>query len=309
MLLRAFLTLLPVLPLAAQTPATLAGPTSGFLYDEAAHAVRLIIGVPGAAYLGAPVAERVDTGSISPDGRLAIVVREGRVGLLDLTTGKATDLTEWPGKAGRIAWSANSDAVAIAGERGLLVRDAGNTNGISVFESPGSLTGLAVANDGAVIASTSDGVYLLRTQARLVLPLAEVAGIALARGGDLFAVLRASKEVVRIRGWQESAEVSLFASAAAGLDEPAGVGISADEAAIYVADRAAKALFRFSATGELTGRQELDFVPSRLDRNGRFLQLTQRATIQDPVELLDAAGGTAFFIPAENPGTVAPVED
>ncbi|HEV2447792.1 MAG TPA: hypothetical protein VGS58_17800, partial [Candidatus Sulfopaludibacter sp.] len=63
----------------AQSQATLAGPVAGFVFDQSARAIRPMIGVAGAAYLGPAVVADLDAAAIAPDGNSALVVRGGRM--------------------------------------------------------------------------------------------------------------------------------------------------------------------------------------------------------------------------------------
>ncbi|MFN7921491.1 MAG: hypothetical protein U0Q16_15420 [Bryobacteraceae bacterium] len=292
-----------VLPLCAQD---LAGPTSGFVFDEVAKALRVINGVPGAAYLGGALA-RVDSASVSPDSKLAIAQVNGRLSLIRLADGSSTDLGEMAGSA-RIEWSSDSASAAVAGESNAAFRKLNATPERSRLADLAGITALAVAKDGSVFAAAADGLYTLGADARLVLAQDGISDIALAPNGDLYVTLSARKQIMRVRGVQDSPEMALFASAAAGLEDPVGIGISADGAVIFATDRAARALFAFSASGELTGRTELDFAPDAIERSGSYFRLNQRASAQDPLELFDAARAAVFFVPTQDL-TATPVED
>src|ERR1022692_1467585 len=91
----------------AQTSAGVAGPVTGFIFDAQLGAVRPMLGIPGAAYLGNGVAIGVqsdgdpgaaylgngvaiglDAASVAPDGSAALAVE--RSGKLVLYTGLRT---------------------------------------------------------------------------------------------------------------------------------------------------------------------------------------------------------------------------
>ena len=63
--------------LPAEDSTRLTGPTSGLLFDAPSRAIRVVMGVPGAAYLGAALASDLDNGSVSPNGRLAVAMSAG----------------------------------------------------------------------------------------------------------------------------------------------------------------------------------------------------------------------------------------
>ncbi|MGA3079142.1 MAG: hypothetical protein ABSG56_36370 [Bryobacteraceae bacterium] len=71
----------------AQPSAGVAGPVTGFIFDAQLGAVRPMLGIPGAAYLGNGVAIGLDAASVAPDGSAALAVERG--GKLVLYTRRA----------------------------------------------------------------------------------------------------------------------------------------------------------------------------------------------------------------------------
>ena len=69
----------------AQTSAGVAGPVTGFVYDTQLGAVRPMLGIPGAAYLGNVVATGLGAASVAPDGSAALAMQQN--GKLVLYTG------------------------------------------------------------------------------------------------------------------------------------------------------------------------------------------------------------------------------
>ncbi len=109
-----FLTLaLLATSLLAQT--NLQGPVSGYVFDAAEGAIRPLMGVPGASYLGEPVVASLDFASIAPSGNLALCGRGGR---LFLVRGFESGNTRWlelenDTSVDRMSWAADSDSVAL----------------------------------------------------------------------------------------------------------------------------------------------------------------------------------------------------
>src|SRR5512145_1242237 len=58
------------------------GPITGMVYDAPSKSLRQILGMPGAARLGAPLLSEVDWASVAPDGRTAVVVVQGEARLV-----------------------------------------------------------------------------------------------------------------------------------------------------------------------------------------------------------------------------------
>jgi hypothetical protein len=64
--------------------AQISGPVTGYVFHSATKTIRPIVGVPGGALVANPVVRNVDFGSVSPDGRLALVRRYESVAVVKL---------------------------------------------------------------------------------------------------------------------------------------------------------------------------------------------------------------------------------
>jgi hypothetical protein len=286
----------------------ISGPTSGVLYDAEAKALRTFMGVPGAGYLGGAIAENLDAASVSPDGRRAIAVRDGRLVLLSLTGAAAVDLGDWEGSLHAAAWSPESDAAALAGAAAVLVRELNGSPEVSPLASPGDIAALATGSHGdAVFAAAAGGIYRLSGEATLVAALEGASALALdSDGGVLYAASAGRKEIVAIRGLDSSAAVSLLLNETAGLDNIAGLGLSPDGATLYIADAGARRLSGVRASsGEPVLTLDLSVVPTRLDRAASLFVMNDR-TAAESLEIFDPARQAVFFVP---PGTPEPGEE
>src|SRR5258706_8445680 len=59
-----------------------AGIVAGFVFDASSSSIRPILGVPGAAMLGSPVAQDINAAEIAPGGDRAVVSKGGRLHLI-----------------------------------------------------------------------------------------------------------------------------------------------------------------------------------------------------------------------------------
>ena len=294
---RTLLTLtLASAPLWGEQAGSLYGPNSGYVFDEPSRSLRVINGVPGAAYLGPAIATDLDFATVSPDGTLAVTLHDGQLALLRLESGETTALG-MSERIARAAWS--GDSVALSGANLAIFRKLK-----SKPESVG-LAGLgtrirAIASDGeSVFAAAEDGIYLLNSSgARLIAPLEDPTAVAL-QGDTLYAASKARQQVFTIRHWTESAEIATLAS---GFEDPEALALNRDGSVLFVADGASRSLVSLNAlTGERLGSLELDFEPSRADRlSSGLLLLNSRAKAMDPVQVLDTAQRAVFFIPAQD---------
>lgn len=295
--------------LCAQEQTRLAGPTTGFMYDAPSRAIRVVMGVPGSAYLGRAVASDLDLGSVSPDGRWAVSAGNGELLLIDLASGAVSRLGA--GSAEQIAW--NEASTAVAAVRGGVARlyrlNGGVAEAVALAEFRGN--GAPVAVDANAVYMAGDGgVYRVDNEsAKLLAPAGEVSGLTLA-GGTLYAADKTNHQILAIGNLTGSPEVRLALGAAQGIDEPVALGAARDGSRLFVAEKA-RTLSAFNpGTGELSSRVELDFDASRLDPVGGSLYLLRaRAADGDTVQLLDARQMTVYFVPAQDLASVANLED
>ena len=297
--------------LPAQESTRLTGPTSGLIFDAPTRAIRVVMGVPGAAYLGAAVASDLDNGSVAPNGRLAVAVAAGAASLFNVADSSLTSLGA--GCDGVVGWSADSAAVALGCADGVRLYRL-SSSGIDRLELATFAAKVsALAVDGsAVLAAAADGIYRIEPgSARLLAAVPNAAGFALS-GKTLYAVDRAAKSVIAVDNLATSAAMRLVAGAGQGLEDPIAVGVSADGARLYVADGGeSKALRVFdAATAEMLSRVELDFAPGRVDALGNGLYLLKaRQEAADTVQVLDARQLAVYFVPAQDLGSVVNLED
>ena len=281
------LLLLMTLPLAAQN---LAGPTSGYVLD--ANALRPIVGIPGAAYLGDPLISNAKAAAVSPDGKNAIVNIDGTLVALSGIGGElrsqviASDF----GEASAIAWDATSASAAIAGagRAALFTKD-----GLEAIDAPaGKITAIALANDAIAAAVEGTGVMLLKRGAapQLLSRGDAVSSLALA-GNDLYFTDSARGQILKIENFAEGGDATVFAS---GLDGASGVAAAKGKLLVSTRGGQSVTAFRLS-TGELLASVALGFEPSSLARLSDGLWLLNSGA--SPVQLVDENLQT-WFVPA-----------
>ncbi len=277
---------------------TFTGPISGLVFDEQAKAIREIAGVPGAAYLRSAVAVG-EEGSISPDGRLAVVREGSEIVLLGLGSNSNRSVLGAASEAlGEIAWSADSGSVAVeSGSIQLFVnlKSAPEAARLAAFE--GDAMSLAVSGR-SVAAGVKGGIFLIDAEgARQIANAGDPEGLAIS-GSTLYVADKARKEVIAVRNFATAAEAALIANESLGLEGP--VAVAVDGVALLVADSSRK-LLQLSLSGELQRTIALDFDPFRLELFGRNLyRLDARRSANDSVQILQIGPEPAvYFVPAE----------
>ncbi len=308
------------------------GPVSGLVYDGAARAVRPVIGVPGAAYLGHSLLSEIDFAAVSPDGEAVIALSAGRLFLVrNLADTPRWTILEDHSSATRAAWSEDSASAAVysseAGVRrfdGLKrVSSASNTRpsprGKARTVRPGvqglpKIAGIGSAPDGEisvmaidacgdVIIGAGDTFHLGSPGKgfRLIAKVERAGGLALA-GDRLFIADRARGEILEVRNYHQTADVQLFAGADRGVADPVAMAVSADRRSLIVASASGRTLQWFDLDSRAsTARIDLDFEPSQLVvcNGGAIFWLNSRGAAEEPLQILaDRQNPAVFFVPA-----------
>jgi hypothetical protein len=284
----------------------LAGPMSGLVFDEYARSLRWIVGVPGAAYLGSDVAAGLDIAAVAPNGKFAVAVKDGALFLLRLDTAEPQweTLETEAGAVENIHWNADSSAVVVTGDSLRIWRNLGGAAERLALTGIDGSKWLAFALEpgaGAVLAAKSGGVYrLTNSEARLISAVENPTGLAIA-GDVAYVTDRAGKQVLALRGWTNSVEVSLIGTEALGIDDPVAVGLAGDSRSLFIAGGKSRSIVQFDPqSGLLMNRWDLDFEPTSIERLASgLLSLTRRAAESDPLQVLTTGlQPSVFFVPA-----------
>lgn len=281
------------------------GPVPGFVFDEHTKALRPMIGMPGASYLGGAVAAELDAAAVAPNGRLALAVRDGRLGVLDLS-GAAVQWKEL-GAAGkvRIAWNPASNGAAVWNGDGRvdLWSNLQESARVAALGSVEDVTALAVNVRGVVAAASYKGIHRLQegSNAELLASITDVSALALdGTGNSLYAASRSGNSVLELADWLNTGAATLLANENAGVEAPEALGVSADGRSLFVANKSTLAIIDRS-TRSINQTLAIDFKASRLEpvAGGSIWLLNSRSQGQ-PLEVLSAGPeAKVFFVPVE----------
>ena len=294
----------------------LTGPVSGMVFDADSRSLRPVVGVPGAAYLGQPAVSGLDWASVAPNGRAALVLANAQLRLLRWSsdgTSRADIIVEEAQTPGRVAWSADSSAVAVYENSGRLrvwrTRTAQPAGDFDPSLLSGRISALAVENSGAVVLGVEDatagGVFRVSPGATpvMVAAMASPGAMAFARNGrDLFVADRATRRVIEIRGYRASAAPIPLADETSGVVEPAAMAVSENGTRLFLADRGKNTVGIYDLTTRtLAGEIALDFAPVSLEPlSGQSLYLLKGGGGGEPFQVLSAGREPAvYFVPAE----------
>ena len=146
------------------------GPITGAIFDTATRSIRSIMGLPGAAFLGAAASSTWDLAMPSPDGKRAVALRGAELSLIgDLSQpDAATDLGGVIETVDRMVWSADSSTAVLYSSRSNQLQRITGLNTTPAIQPPidlsgaGGVSGWAISPEGGSIAyATNTSVYLL----------------------------------------------------------------------------------------------------------------------------------------------------
>jgi hypothetical protein len=317
------------------------GPITGAIFDTSTHSIRSIMGLPGAAYLGAAAGSTWDLAMPSPDGKRAVALRGAELSLIpDLSQpDAATDLGPVIETVDRMVWSADSSTAVLYSSRSNQLQRVTNLNATPAIQpaidlsNTGAISGWAISPDGASLAySVNNSVYLAGGSSAPVTLGAfnDPRALAFASdGASIFVFDRGAQKISRVAANSGAALDSfaanpetpnrvISASPAAGILRrmpPVRRGSQPDIRDLAVTTDGAK-LLAARADGLCVydlSRQTADHCDS-LDVSPASIQaigpgvfvLNYPRTSSLPVWLWDGSAGSVFFVPSGRSVTNVP---
>ena len=293
--------------LASAQTVRLSGPVAGYYYDDAARALRPVLGRAGAALLGSALAEELEFASAAPGGVWLFLARGGAAQFVRTAPGSEPVAFAGPLLDGvdRVVWSRDGRwAVLQSSGAGLIQRVALGEGGIEAHAPlECRLSVLAASPDGRSIVAGGPGELVAVSETGAAVRLAAlqepVAAIFSRDGRTLYAVDRSSGAVASFR------DGSRWIAPALQFAEPSGLGLSSEDEFLFVLDRAAAALLVFETrSGSAAGEIALEAPPAGLQMLREDLFLIRGAADPPRLFLLDAARRAVFFV--AEPGLVQP---
>jgi hypothetical protein len=315
-----WLSLLIGVGTAAPQTHSIYGPRLGLVFDEAAGALRPIVGIAGSSTMGdaLPLGVALESAVISPsqDYALALVgkdtqVRLVRVGPSNIVQVKV--LLSAPPAPDRIAISPSGASAAFyyhsdQGAGRITVMNgfpAGpHISARMTLTRVSSPTALAVADDGTVVLAGADHAVFAVTEAAeipLTSTLGSVAALAFITGHDGLIADGANNEVYLVRGAAAAGAVTLLAGPAQEIAGPVSVAASSDGRTAFIANaKTGTVVILDLATGEPQKSISCRCQLTGLDRlaGGSLFRLNDVS--ERPLWLLDASPTRAVrmvFVP------------
>lgn len=283
-----FLSLLMASAAIAQD--SIGGPMSGIVFDRQARALRPLIGVPGAAYLGSPVVANADYAVAAPGGLWAFSVAEGQGRFWSaLRSGNPVVHTlALLENAQKASFSAKARFAVLWNEQAVQRVDL-RDNAIlaaAAQQSPGEILTAAINDLGAVALATSSGLYYWPADAVSPMLVAEQKHSAVTFANDGRMLYALDRQSILMYDVETAARSSIALSTPSAVNsadataettgvEPAGLGVSQDGKLIFVPDTATTQLLIYDSAG-VSSTLQLDFAP------GGFLQLMPQVFLLNP---------------------------
>lgn len=310
---------------------SIAGPLSGFAFDNSTRVLRPIRGIPGASLLGDPIPFGFDlvSASVSPslDSVLAVGAPSG-MHLFRLNNGTPVERTvEGLAVAQRVVFSPSGTAAVLYANGSLQVLkglpDApviaatiplgpGRTAQFSpaVLSRPKRGTRrltdepLAISDDGGYLLVVSGGAIRVIGTAgdnRKLMDAAAGAWAAFAPGNHDAAVLDAAAGLVLFSDVAGASIERVLAGPDSRMASPVGVAFSPDGQKLFVAGAGARAVAAFDIASGGRTLVACDCTPTGLVQMGGLFRLNEIGA--EPLWLLDARTGEPrmIFVPARGP--------
>lgn len=280
---------------------TIYGPRMGLVYDADAG-LRLVMGIPGSAYVGSvlPVEFRSASVVVAPEQSFALAVSFGKLTIIDASRLKtAIRAVEGVTDAARIWFSPGGKSalvIAASGDRAQALTGLPEAPRISGEFAFGVTAEMGAISEDArfVITTSSDGaVSQWDGQGKLLSTASLGAVTALqfyVRGGDALLAGSAGKMLYRIR---ESGEIVAVRE----LDSAAALATSANDSVLYVLSSDGSIL-ALRENGEQLGVYTSPVKPTGLQRLGGVLRLNDYSG--GPLPIFD--GSQILYIPPAKDG-------
>jgi DNA-binding beta-propeller fold protein YncE len=282
--------------------ADVAGPVSGFVFDESARVIRPVRGIPGAATLGDPLVLgfEIASAAIAPELDYALAVATDKtVRIIRLDGRAAQPLETLHGAPTRITYSPRGTAVALLNESTIDVYtglpDKPALARTLELSSVGSPNALALSDDGAaVLAAAQSSVFVAGESAEWR---------AIEKGRWVFAFAPGTRDAVlagpggavhRVRDVAGSASRESIAPATEGAAAVSAIAFTPAGRLVVGKDQT---ILLIESSGELRGTFTCDCSPAALTRMGSVFRLGEVS--EAPLWLLDGASGAGrlVFVP------------
>jgi len=305
----AFLFITPALLLHSQ-PAGVAGPVSGYVFDNAVRGLRPILGTPGASLIGNPIdfGFGISAVTVAPRQDTAFVTAaDGSFHLFRIAAGTPSEITlnGLAGAAQRVVFSPLGQAAALYSAGSVqVISGLPNSPAIAAsidISAAGNPAALALSDDGAaLLVASANSVQLFGSGANLgqLLPTAGPALLAFVPGQQNAAIADLQGAgLVLAQNLLNGPSTQVLAPSDATIQSGSALAYSADGSQLLLASSAGQSVTSFDLAAGSRNSLACACSPSTLTRIGDWFRLNEVG--REPLWMLDAkAGSQLVFVPA-----------
>jgi hypothetical protein len=256
------------------------GPITGFIYNRASRLVSPVIGVPRSSHLGPSVMQRVDWGSVGPDGNWAYVRKLGQstfVSGLSTASASVVPIDGLIGAVDRVVWNREGSYALLYSSATDSLQRVNLSGSSPLADSPldlspwGRVSALAIDSAGQQIAFgvAGAGVYLASAgQApALVSSLSKPVALCFDESGvRLYAADLGQQQILEFDSGSGPLPFASLTQPDGSALSPIGLAVSGGSKYLLVADRATQSVLVYDVISHnLSNTISLDFVPSRFE--------------------------------------------
>jgi hypothetical protein len=310
---RYFLLLASFAGLAGAQTGTFSGPLAGYVFDSGAHALRPVLGIPGAATIGAPIdaGYSLTAAYVAPQQDSFFgIASDGSTHWFTIAAGAVTEKSidgAMPSPE-RVVFSPSGTAAALYSDGQAQIvtglhgtpKAGGNLSlGATSRRGRRVAPAMAVSDDGSYLLAALNGIQLA-SQNGVVRPVMQTgadAVMAFAPGGHDAAIAARGTGVVLIKDVPGTAAQQPLAGDGPSFNAPAGIAFSGDGSLVFVASASQKSAMTFDLSGNRTD-MTCSCSPTELTPMGSSFRLNELTA--DPLWLVDAgaSGPRVVFVPA-----------
>jgi hypothetical protein len=292
---------------------TFTGPVAGYVFDSGAHALRPVLGIPGAATIGAPIdaGYALTAAYVAPQQDSVFgIASDGSTHWFTIAAGAVTEkgingLMQAPE---RVVFSPSGTAAAlyssgqvqiVSGLHGSPVAGANLSLGAAARRGRRTAPAMAVSDDGSYLLAALNGIQLA-SQNGVVRPVMQTgadAVMAFAPGGHDAAIAARGTGAILIKDVPGTAAQQPLAGDGPSFNAPAGIAFSGDGSRVFVASASQKSAMAFDLSGNRAD-MTCSCSPTELTPMGSSFRLNELTA--DPLWLVDAgtSGPRVVFVPA-----------
>jgi WD40 repeat protein len=292
----------------------LSGPITGYFYQSASRSIRPILGVPGSAVVSDPVVTDLQFGSVSPDGRWALVERSDGAAMVRLAARpEEIPLPAVIPEINLAVWSSSGRVLIVGSSSGKLLQPlllSGNQWSpeapLDLSGLPGTLSAIGASYDGSQCAiglmdSAEGGIYFVSNGAPvLVAPAPLPVKIAFSATGARYYAAGSTAGVIDVFEGAKHVGALTLAPDSDTPPEIAALALSADGKHLFATAKDVPSLWAFDLASGEPRILPLEANPGTLlpvgERSWLLLNSPQKST--EPLSIVkDSDPAVSYFVP------------